>query len=72
MEKINQIKNSSFAADLTDEDILEAMKGISGYLDITPVDFKEIYTGAYQQALERICRKVNNIPGHRRYPEFWF
>jgi hypothetical protein len=32
VEKINQIKKSSFAADLTDEDILEAMKGISGYL----------------------------------------
>lgn len=61
MEKFNQTKNSSLVADLTDEDILEAMKGISGYLDITPADFKEIYAGAYQQALERICRKVKAL-----------
>ncbi len=29
--------------DLSDEDIYEAMKEISGYLDITPGDFKELY-----------------------------
>lgn len=27
--------------DLTDEDVLAAMKQISGYLDITPGDFKK-------------------------------
>ncbi|MGE0084385.1 MAG: CBS domain-containing protein [Desulfococcaceae bacterium] len=40
--------------DLSDEDILDAMKNISGYLDITTKDFKEIYLIAYRQALQRI------------------
>ena len=39
--------------DLTDEDVLKAMKGIPGYLDITPGDFKEIYSFAYRHAVER-------------------
>ena len=39
--------------DLTDEDVLKAMKDISGYLDITPGDFKEIYSFAYRHAVER-------------------
>jgi CBS-domain-containing membrane protein len=43
--------------DLTEEDILEAMKEIPGYLDITPRDFKEIYSLAYRQALSRLWRK---------------
>ena len=33
--------------DISDDDIIEAMKAISGYLDITPEDFKEIYIAAY-------------------------
>ncbi len=44
--------------DLTDEDIIEAMKTIPGYLDITPADFKELYLHAYRQALERLNRSV--------------
>lgn len=43
---------------LTDQDIYEAMKSISGYLDITPGDFKELYCHAYRHALERISRSV--------------
>ncbi|MFO7876482.1 MAG: CBS domain-containing protein [Desulfovermiculus sp.] len=39
---------------LTDQDILAAMKEISGYLDITPGDFKEVYKAAYSQAHKRI------------------
>ncbi len=39
--------------DLTDEDVLKAMKDIPGYLDITPGDFKEIYSFAYRHAVER-------------------
>ena len=39
---------------LSDEDILQAMKQISGYLDITPGDFKEIYTVAYSHASKRL------------------
>lgn len=44
--------------ELSDEDIFDAMKQISGYLDITPGDFKEIYGIAFQYALNRITRAV--------------
>lgn len=43
---------------LIEADILEAMKKISGYLDITPRDFKEVYYLAFQQAVERLSREV--------------
>ncbi|MBW2680571.1 MAG: CBS domain-containing protein [Deltaproteobacteria bacterium] len=39
--------------DLSEEDVLKAMKDIPGYLDITPGDFKEIYSFAYRHAVER-------------------
>lgn len=45
--------------DLKEEDILEAMRSIPGYLDITPGDFKEIYRLAFQHALERLSREVS-------------
>jgi CBS domain-containing membrane protein len=44
--------------DLTEDDILAAMKKIPGYLDITPGDFKEIYILAYRQALARLSQEV--------------
>lgn len=43
---------------LTDQDVYEAMKSISGYLDITPGDFKDLYCHAYQHAVERILNSV--------------
>ena len=36
--------------DITDEDIYEAKKDIKGYLDITPGDFKVLYSLAYKHA----------------------
>ena len=42
--------------DISDEDILKAMKEMEGYLDITPGDFKEIYRHAYERALNRLLR----------------
>jgi CBS domain-containing membrane protein len=45
--------------DLKEEDILEAMRAIPGYLDITPGDFKEIYRLAFQHALDRLNRDVS-------------
>jgi CBS domain-containing protein len=45
-------------ADISDEDIIEAMKDISGYLDITPGDFKEVYQTAYRHAMSRIASSV--------------
>jgi CBS domain-containing membrane protein len=44
--------------DLTEADILAAMKKIPGYLDITPRDFKEIYLLAYRHALTRLSREL--------------
>jgi CBS domain-containing membrane protein len=46
------------ATGMTDADILEAMKSVSGYLDITPADFKELYRIAYRHAAERFARSV--------------
>jgi CBS domain-containing membrane protein len=44
--------------DLTEADVLEAMKEIPGYLDITPGDFKEVYRLAYRQAQSRLLQEV--------------
>jgi len=46
------------AVDISDDDIYEAMKDISGYLDITPGDFKEVYLKAYRHAVLRLTRSV--------------
>ena len=44
--------------DISDEDILEAMRSMEGYLDITPGDFKEVYRHAYEHALSRLLRAI--------------
>jgi CBS domain-containing protein len=44
--------------EINESDILEAMRAIPGYLDITPGDFKEVYRLAFQHALERLSREV--------------
>ncbi len=44
--------------DISDEDVLEAMKSISGFLDITPGDFKEIYQVAFRHSFERLNKAV--------------
>ena len=44
--------------DMSEEDILEAMRSIPGYLDITPSDFKEIYLSAYRFAVARIRQSI--------------
>ncbi|MBI4619676.1 MAG: CBS domain-containing protein [Desulfobacterales bacterium] len=44
--------------DISDEDILEAMKDVHGYLDITPGDVKELYRLAYTHAVERLTHFV--------------
>ncbi len=42
--------------DISDDDVIKAMKGLNGYLDITPGDFKELYRHAYAQGIERISK----------------
>lgn len=44
--------------EIDDEDILEAMKHIPGYLDITPGDFKQVYLKAYEHALNRLTTSL--------------
>jgi CBS domain-containing membrane protein len=57
----NEVINTIFGScpiDMSDEDILDAMKSIPGYLDITPGDFKEIFRYAYRHAIERIAQSL--------------
>jgi CBS domain-containing protein len=46
------------ASGLTDSDVLEAMKSLSSYIDITPGDFRELYGIAFRLAVERFTRSV--------------
>ncbi len=41
-------------AHLPDEDVQAAMRSMTGYVDITPEDFREIYAIAHEQALRRL------------------
>lgn len=40
--------------ELTDDDILEAMREIPGYLDITAMDFRAVYRLAHRHAIDRL------------------
>jgi CBS-domain-containing membrane protein len=44
--------------DLSDEDILDAMQHIPGYLDITTGDFREIYRLAHRHATDRLLGRL--------------
>jgi CBS domain-containing protein len=44
--------------DISDDDVMDAMRQMKAYLDITPGDFKEIYRYAYGHALRRITKSV--------------
>lgn len=45
--------------DLSENDVMAAMKSIDGYIDITPGDFNEIYRAAFRYAVDRLSRLVN-------------
>lgn len=49
--------------EVTDQDVLEAMQEMQGYLDITPGDFKELYLKAFAHARRRLLRsrKIKEI-----------
>ena len=49
---------STSEIELTDDDILDAMQHISGYLDISTEDFRSIYHLAHRHALERLFVRV--------------
>ena len=48
------MKDQCGLVDLTEEDVLDAMRSMQGYVDITPGTFREIYSLAYDLALKRI------------------
>jgi CBS-domain-containing membrane protein len=60
MKKISQNQNicTSHPLEISDDDIIEAMKDIQGYLDITPGDFKVLYRLAYKHAIERLSQLI--------------
>ena len=47
--------------DLSDDDIIDAMRAIDGYLDISTEDFRTVYHLAHRHALERI---FNGVAAH--------
>jgi CBS-domain-containing membrane protein len=52
------IKMECGPVDISEQDVLNAMKAIQGYLDITPADFKEVYRVAYSLATDRILNSL--------------
>lgn len=50
--RVSELEYSNL--NLSNEDIIDAMKEIPGYLDITPKDFLELYHTAYRHALGRL------------------
>lgn len=44
--------------DLSDEDVMAAMKAMVGYIDITPGDFREVYQVAYALARKRMMNAL--------------
>ncbi len=53
--------DACFPVEISDKDVFQAMKDISGYLDITPSDFKEVYLKAYDHAVRRIMTAVRVV-----------
>ena len=51
-------KYSKYIIDISDDDILSAMKEIEGYIDITLSDFKELYFFACNHAAERLIHSI--------------
>lgn len=49
----------SLPLDISEHDVIEAMKRIPGYIDITPADFKEVYQTAYALAIKRLFDTLN-------------
>ncbi len=52
----NATPNYSAEIEITDEDVIDAMQHISGYLDISTEDFRDIYHLAHRHALGRIFK----------------
>jgi len=54
---VNRMANEAYASvDISDADVMEAMKAMQGYIDITPADFREVYQVAYGLARDRVMK----------------
>jgi len=58
----NLILDTDHEPELTDEDILDAMQHVPGYLDISTEDFRVIYHLAWHHAIERLRTRQRNGP----------
>ncbi len=54
MTESNQ--SSCNPVDISESDVISAMKEIQGYIDIAPSDFKEVFQIAYAHAMRRIMK----------------
>lgn len=50
--------NPIIPPDISEQDIIEAMKSLQGYVDITPGDFRRIYQIAYTMVINRLLNSV--------------
>ena len=55
---IDKNKAQTLRVEISEEDVIEAMTSIQGYIDITPGDFKEVYQVAYALAIKRLLTAV--------------
>ena len=67
-------QNEPIPVELSEQDVLEAMKMIHGYIDITPGDFKEVYKAAYTLAVQRLldalsAEDIMSAPVHSLHHE---
>ena len=44
--------------DISEQDVVQAMSAIQGYIDITPGDFREVYRAAYSLAVKRLLTSL--------------
>ena len=49
---------SPLSVEISEQDVVEAMTSIQGYIDITPGDFREIYRAAYSLAIKRLLTSL--------------
>jgi CBS-domain-containing membrane protein len=66
----DQDQESELETELSDEDILDAMKHFEGYVDVFADDFRVIYHHAHQHAIRRLTAGLRaenlmrrNVPG---------
>lgn len=52
--KQQDIRSEALELELSDEDILDALAHISGYIDISTEDFRAIYHLAWRHAIARL------------------